>query len=345
MRILLLAPTYLNLYCPIKKELERQGHEVFFVEDHQLRTDSRLLISPFYSRCIYHVWNLLTDTYGRYWRKVFRKKTEFKTPFDLLFCIQGLSFDPVLLTLLRQVNPNIHSSLYIWDSNCYYDFFQNIDCFDRVFTFDYQDAQKSKGQALFLPFYWTQSDSSSNTEYDFSLIGKDHDGRFEIVSKIAPQIKSKGYSCFIKLLPANRYGGLGKIAKIRFSIFHPVQKRKMIEEYEACRTSSFAMSEVMPVEQVEKIIGKTKVIIDTDRITQTGTTPRVIWALANGKKIISTNQNLRKMPFFDERQIQIIDRDDPKIDFNFINAPFSPLENEMLGNLRIDRWVRNFVVF
>jgi len=81
-------------------------------------------------------------------------------------------------------------------------------------------------------------------------------------------------------------------------------------------------------------------ILDTDRPTQTGTTPRVIWALALGKKIVSTNTNLLRLPFYDDKQIKIIDRSNPIIDIDFINEPFEKKNADYLIELRIDNWVK-----
>lgn len=82
----------------------------------------------------------------------------------------------------------------------------------------------------------------------------------------------------------------------------------------------------MSVEETERIISESSCILDTDRESQTGTTPRVIWALASGKKILSTNKNLIKMPFYNEKQIHIIDRNTPIVDIDFYEKILSLLQ-------------------
>ena len=86
------------------------------------------------------------------------------------------------------------------------------------------------------------------------------------------------------------------------------------------------------------------VILDTDRATQTGTTPRVIWALALGKRVVSTNSHLKEMPFYDEKCISIIDRDYPKLDVGFISGEKNEaVRNTYIESLRIDIWLDNFL--
>ena len=84
-------------------------------------------------------------------------------------------------------------------------------------------------------------------------------------------------------------------------------------------------------------------MLDTDRDTQSGTTPRVIWALGVGKKIITTNRNLLRASFDSPEQISIIDRESPVIDIDFIkdNRTFSI--HPEIEKLRLDKWVKNFI--
>ena len=55
-------------------------------------------------------------------------------------------------------------------------------------------------------------------------------------------------------------------------------------------------------EDVQKIMMDSECVLDTDRASQTGTTPRLIWALALGKKVITTNMNVKQMPLYDPRK-------------------------------------------
>lgn len=101
--------------------------------------------------------------------------------------------------------------------------------------------------------------------------------------------------------------------------------------------------EPIDINRVNEIMLASKCVLDTDRETQTGTTPRLIWALALGKKVITTNKNVRRMPFYNPQYISIIDRENPQLDWNFIEADLPHVINPEIEKLRIDLWVKNFI--
>lgn len=91
---------------------------------------------------------------------------------------------------------------------------------------------------------------------------------------------------------------------------------------------------------------QSRCILDTDRESQSGTTPRLIWALAMGKKVITTNKNITRMSFYDKEKILIIDRRNPVLDMNFINSPVSgTCMSKDLQNVRIDNWCKSIISF
>lgn len=311
MKILFLAPSYLNLYIPIQKELERQGHYVTYFED-------RFLPPIEWA----HSWIRKIIAGSRnplivYWRHHLKKeKNLFGTKYDLLLCINGMSFHPILLNRLRRQNPNIRSSLYIWDTSNYLDYFKYYKYFDKVSSFDIDDCEKYN--VSLLPFYWLPIQNKKecySNDYMLSIVGSNHDERLEIVEKIAKQLDNLNLKYCFKI-------------------------------YDAPETSPFHIGKQLPFEETIDIMQRSECILDTDRPTQSGTTPRVIWALALGKKIISTNTNLKRMPFFDNNQIALIDRDTPIIDFDFINKEYIVNNNgtkDYIKNLRIDNWVKQLL--
>lgn len=315
MKILFLTPTYNNLYLPILKAMEVAGHQVVYIEDKDFK------YSPYYrgNGCLFLLKRLLKlayfkfyDVENKYWKYQIKHNPLISDKFDLLFCIQGLSLGNVLLKHLRNHNPQIKTALYVWDTCSYYDYSVNFHYFDKVVTFDLYDSLRYNID--FLPFYWTKNPQLSH-KYDISIVGTDHDGRLDIVENIARQIENKGVSFYFR-----------------------IYTKKSIN-------SKYITNELLPIEKTEEIISQSTCILDTDRETQTGTTPRIIWALASGKKIISTNKNLRKMPFYNERQICIIDRNNPVVDIKFILDKTAFPVNEYISNLHIDRWINNFMKF
>lgn len=261
------------------------------------------------------------------------------------FCIQGQSFHPYLLRHLRKVNPMIKTCLYIWDTNEYYNFVRNIKYFDKRFSFDLRDCVNNEG-LLFLPFYWVNIPYMNETKYDISIIGSDHDGRFEIIDKLYSQIKKNLKSYFIKIVispyPFYRY------PQFKIKLYRLLRYKwyvDMIKKWNYKKNQEFTTIDYYPYGDVEKIIATSRCILDTDRECQFGTTPRMIWALAFGKKVITTNKNIAIFPFFNEKQIRIIDRNNPILDWNFITSKYTCKNSDYIESLRIDRWINNFISF
>lgn len=323
MNILFIAPSYIDLYKPIKKELERKGHEVAYYEDINLKFDSNFRVKTC-KNSIKKAISLIFHYPRYYWKKQIRNNEILKAKYDLLFVINGCSISSYLIKFLRKNNPQIKTSLYLWDTDRYYNYFRNAKYFDSIFTFDIKDYEHFKKiiNVKFLPFYWCKTErQNSEPKYDLSIVGTNHDGRLDIIRILMKQIKEANLSYYIKILDNDA-------------------NSKVNEDCDDIITH-----EMIPIETVNSIINDSICIIDTDRESQTGTTPRIIWALSQEKKIISTNENLKKMPFYNENQIFIIDRRNPVLDIDFIKDERYkkfPI-NEYLLNLRIDNWVKNFL--
>lgn len=349
MKILFLVPDYLSLYIPIETEMKRLEHEVVTIFDENLVFDPYKCEKGIMNHIkkYYHIYKCKRHKkYEEYWSAKGRGKLlcEF---FDLVFVVNGCSFHNYLLECLRCVNPKIKSVLYIWDSSKYYNYYRNQKYFDKVFTFDLKDSIKY--QAEFLPFYWVKNNCARNERaiYKMSIIGSNHDGRFDIVAKVASQFKEFGYgNIFCKLYVQKR--PLRMEEQVEYEYLKKTGKDpSLLRDYNFIlgeKSSEYIMNEPMSMNDTLEIMHQSEIILDTDRETQTGTTPRVIWALSMGKRIISTNKNLKEMPFYSANNILIIDRENPIIDFEFVNQSIGKIDfSEYISQLRIDKWVLNFI--
>lgn len=100
----------------------------------------------------------------------------------------------------------------------------------------------------------------------------------------------------------------------------------------------------IPLPEVVDLIKQSHCILDTDRESQTGTTPRLIWALAMNKKIITTNKNIVNFWFYDPSQILIIDRNNPEISDDFLFSELNEnVSQDRIESLRIDKWLDQLI--
>jgi len=67
---------------------------------------------------------------------------------------------------------------------------------------------------------------------------------------------------------------------------------------------------------------------------------RTFESLGAGRKIITTNPNVKKYPFYDQNNIYVIERG--KIDFNqdFFKSDFSPIANELILTMSLEGWIK-----
>lgn len=352
MRVLFLAPAYAGLHIPIIEEMKRQGHDVVWIDDTAIQYDMRIPRHGILNKMRCRVNTVLKHPSKKVWDKIFKERAEeLKTPFDMFFCINGRTLCKELFAFLDKM-PNLKKVLYIWDSVSVFDFYRYQDRFNRCYTFDLDDSVNVPG-VFYKSLYWIDSqsnrfsccDSVEAKHYDISIVGSDHDKRFEIVNKILPQVKDAGLSYFFGIQiwkPSFSHVFLYKFRKRYMANF-----RRIVEyaeaKYERERKNEIAMEGVIPPVEYAEIMRHTACVLDTDRGSQSGITPRVIWALAMGKKIISTNRNLLRAPFYSPEQIFIIDRESPVIDIDFIkdNRTFSI--HPEIEKARLDKWVKNFI--
>lgn len=333
MKILFLAHTYFDLYKPILEEMQRQGHSVYMIEDIPLKYDYNSTEISNLRKLVCRLKRTIYRVENNYWNNKIKADSHLSERYDFLFCIQGLSFSPVLYKHLKKKNPDLKSVLYVWDTAKYYNFYRYTDCFDHFYTFDLYDTKTIDGLEL-LPSYWVPQYSESPNKYLLTMVGSDHDDRLEIISKIIPQLDKYGKPYYIKVVlnPC-------KIDKQKY----PLEYKKAMALQEQKAKMPYTTFEVIPVKNVMKLINSSSCILDTDKPIQTGATQRVIWALAHGKKVLSTNSYLREMPFYDASQIQIIDRENPIIDFSFFDEKGKP-NTQYFEQLRIDNWVRKILL-
>ena len=338
MKIFFLVPYYFDLHKPILNELNRQGHEVFVEQDIQLPLDPNRKSEWRVVRFLKRVIRRVTKLEIRYWDRKIKSVSQYNDHFDLFLCINGCSFHPFLLDNLKKKNPCIKSVLYLWDTNKYYDYFRYNKYYNRVVTFDLDDAE-SEPYVELMHSYWIPSECK-DVKYCIFSVGSDHDDRIEIYSKIYSQLKGLHYSSFIKLVIQKPQYLPFVIRIMRIGRYN---YKKELSVYEKKKELPFVTEKKFSIESIINYIDESVCILDTDMPIQTGVTQRVIWALARGKKVISTNSNLKRLTFYNGDQIKIIDRKNPIIDIDFINSKEIFPVCEEIQNLRIDKWVYNLI--
>lgn len=338
-----MAPVFYDSMV-IKNEFLNQGYNVTVIESkifkedflHLKTIDSLLLfcINPFYK--------------VRHTKKVIAKIKNMD--FDLFLAVGIVSTTPHFFRYLRSINPNIKTVLYLWDSISVWDFSDILDYFDYKYSFDRLDCKKYESKKLiYLPYFYSNENKSGNLLYDISHVGtinKLYSKRLETLASVVCQAKVLGLRIFIRAHASSLNSIFFKKKKLMPSIrdlgryLLDSKFRNHIKALKKHINKGFIFESNLEQEQFNQIIDKSKCILDVCVDNNTGISHRIIESLARGKKVITTNKHILNEDFYCPENISIIDKDNPKIDVEFINTPFKEID---ISYLRIDNWIKKIL--
>lgn len=341
-----MAPSYMGLSLPIRQIMEDLGHNVYYMED----------ITPtFYPyfrrngvlRVIYNViysFSNIEKKYIKFWDELLNKHNIMVEKFDLFFCINGTSLHPYFFNKLIKVNPNIKKVLYLWDTNKYYNFEWYLKYFDKAYTFDRSDAIYLNIE--YLPFYYVKNAKVVEaSSFDAFCIGSLHDGRLSILDKIASQMDNMNLNYLFRVVYKPIKNTL--INRIIYYIKKLIDNQDAIMEREykmGLRTHRFLTTKSVPIDEYNMLMSKSKVIIDTDRQSQAGLTPRLVWAIASGKSVVTTNTSIVDSLYCPKDRIWLIDRECPVVEPTmFKEYQASNNLDFNIYQLEIKNWINNFL--
>ena len=227
-----------------------------------------------------------------------------KYPFDenetyyILFMNGSLRyhFSKTYLRRLKQKHPNINLVMILYDS------FSNptaqrsikmIPEFDYVFSFDQRDCEKYGFERIYSTFSkpdFVKVDHSRKSRAFFIGYGM---GRLQILQKTFERITSEVDGCKFYI------AGVKK------------EQQKTIPGVQYNVT--------MPYAEELQMAYNTECIVEIVKEGQTGVSLRTCEAIAFNKKLLTNNQSLLQMPFYDKRFMQVFKEPD-KIDVNFIKT-------------------------
>ncbi|MEN3813488.1 hypothetical protein ABH309_01765 [Chromobacterium piscinae] len=316
-RVLFVAPRFFSYEIDIKSELERRGAIVDWLPDRPYDTPvlkaltslSPSWILPFADRLYEQLLNNFSAQH-----------------YDIILVINGQTLSRSTLTRLRATYPQSRFVLYMWDSIANRKHVQyNLAHFDRICTFDPTDA-KQYGMVLRPLFYGHGFETPtvpSSTQYHISFIGTAHTDRFQVVNSLRKKLSNDISSYWYLYLQAPwvfQYYRLTRPAmrEAKQEDFHfkPLEKRML-----------------------HTLFANSHTVLDIEHPNQVGLTMRTFETLGSGKKLATTNMEVRNYDFFSEQNICIIDRKSPFIPHDFLVTPFEPLAESIRKRYSIEGWI------
>lgn len=340
MNVLLMVPAFYGLGKVIENELIAKGHKLTVIESRIFKEDFRLLktfvsfffflLNPFYK---------IKDT-----KKVINKFNNQK--FDIFLTVGYLSTTSNFIKQLKIRNPNIKTILYLWDSFLTWDFSYLLSYFDYKYSFDRLDCKKySFDNLVYMPLFYDQFDMKHSHIYDITHIGTINEhyiNRIPILDAVTVQARRYGLKTYIRSYAYclnNSFFQKRKIRALlrdRFKYIFNSKLRKHIVLLQKYKDSDFLCATSLSPQKVNKIENESKCILDIN-LKNAGVSYRIIRALSQGKKVITTNEHIINEDFYCTENISIIDKINPIIDINFLNTPTKEVD---ISYLRIDNWIK-----
>ena len=319
-KILFISAKFFGYEVEIKKKLESFGSEVDYYDERPK--------NDFLTKALIRVnRNLLAKKNSQYYNEII-EETKNRN-YDYVFIIKGEVISESNLNKLKEYHPHAKFILYMWDALSYTPNSKKIKyLFDQVLTFDLKDSltySDMKFRPLFyIDDYKQLASKKTMKDIDVLFVGTVHTDRFTILKKIEDQLTSSGINYyFYKYYPSKFLFYLKRIfdADLR-------RHGKKELQFKALRK-----------EDVLELYSRSKVIVDIERPKQNGLTMRTIEVFGAKTKLITTNQSIEKYDLYDPKNIQIINRDNPVIDLEFLLMAYQEAQANIYRRYSIDEWL------
>jgi hypothetical protein len=254
--------------------------------------------------------------------------------YDCLFVIKGEVIPAFFLEGFKKRNPKCEFIFYTWDS-----FTNNphalsiLKYFDKKFTFDSFDAIQFnlKFRPLFFIDEYDELNSANSEviKQDLLFLGTAHSDRYRISKIVIEWCKENDLKTYAYYFMPSRLVFIFK--SIFDHSFKGFEYKKM----------SFTPLNILDIIALYK---QSLVILDVNHPGQNGLTMRTFEALGAGKKLITTNPDIKKYLFYNEKNIFVIDRKNIMVDESFFLTPFVPINEELRKDMSLAGWLNMLFV-
>lgn len=316
-KILFICPHFFGYERMLSEEMRQLGAEVFYF-------DERLSNNNFSKMLVRANKRLIENKIEKYYDQILKKIEDID--FDFLFICRAETITENFLKKFSTAQKKCHRILYLWDSikdnaNGYKKRFY----FDEVITFDHNDSLKYSIslRPLFFHDSYLSIPKRESFLYDAMFIGTAHNDRYTILEKLKSDPKICSFYFYYYLQSPIMLTYYKFIKKS-----YPVRAKK-----EDFNFNSLSLEDIL------KIMDKSRAVIDIQKKNQSGLTMRSIEVLGAGRKLITTNQDIKNYDFYDENNIAILNRENPQIPVDFLSKDYNEIDKEILEKYTISFFI------
>lgn len=338
-KVLFIGPVFYDYHIKIIDELNKLGADVDYFENKFFGEDP----ATSKGELIASIKRIINPRYKKKYTNQLLDQIKDKV-YDYLFCIGGFSITGELVAYLQMRNPHLVKIIYFWDSFSTWNYANLIKLFDLVYTFDPYDAGSHAG-LRYLPLFYTAEyepqQAVGEKDIDLIYIGSVSiytSNRLHILKELAIHAEKEKMKVFFWLLCSVKGKTLLKkiVDRIRMLIYRRHREYELL--LEDCRNNfDFVKGDLLSRDKVAALMERAKCVLDIPINRQAGLTIRTIEALAQGKKLLTTNTHIAQEDFYNEDYIRIMSESDLRLDAKFINS--TPAGKVNLTHLYVRNWL------
>ncbi len=319
-RVLFLSPTFFGYELAIKSEMEASGASVDLFTDAPFRSPMRRVMTKNYPTMVSKIGSAVyLDSL---------KKIE--QSYDYVLIINGMTVSRAVVDFVKQHSPSAKFILYMWDSIENSQSTRNIlDAMDAGSGFDRSTCKELglKYQPLFYRDVFDFGLVSDDSLYDVSFVGTAHSDRYKVCTSVKKRLGKNRNSYMFLYLQAHWVFWAARV--LRPGMLH-------------AKKDEFSYKGIN-INETAEIFRRSRCILDIEHSRQRGLTMRTIETLGAQRKLITTNKSIEKEEFYNEENILIIDRKQPKIPDSFIDSPYRPIDQNLRRNYSLSGWLENLI--
>lgn len=315
---LLISPGFFGYAREMQRVLESRGRKVAVLDDSPATGGA--------GKAAIRLAPALTKSWGdKYFAAVTARFRGCPIRDVLVIKAEGLS--PAAAKKMRAAFPQARFTLYFWDSyrNMPADSLDKVAIFDRALTFDPRDAEQDP-RLVYRPLFFVERFAQlpqAPQDIDLLFFGTVHGDRYAVVKRVAQMLPDSVR--FEKVLYF-RAGWLFALNRL----YDPLLWRASRAEF---------VFRPKTREELAYLTARARIVLDIERPVQTGYTIRTIEMLGAGRKLITTNLEVAKADFYNPANIAVINRKAPRIDADFLHAPYEPPPADVVYRHSLNGWM------
>jgi len=315
MHITLISLDNWGLNKHIAVDLEKQGHIVRHIDFNAFKYKYPSVFHKVYNVILktFFKTNLKHQHYGKEIINELKKNNQIQ---DVILTIKGDFITPESILEFKNYTKK---SIGFFNDNTYRcpKIKRVLHCFDDVFSFEKEDCANFNLKFASNWIYNSENATNENQfEYDVFNISS-IDKRLPILKRIAANLASQN-------------------SKFKFIIYDKKQK-------DNDENITYIRSH-MPLSEVNDYISRSKVLLDINRLGQSGLTFRVFESLGLEKKLITTNTDIKNYDFYNPNNILIIDEKNPIIPMEFFENEYEKIPDSILEKYTLKGWTNHVIL-